>query len=70
MISFLYALDKVYVMGLFDMWREARGNVVRKELEDVLARTQDTSQYARFSFLNNFSQAIEPHGCAVDQHRV
>jgi hypothetical protein len=46
-------------MGLFDMWREARGNVMRKELEDVIARIQSANAPAMNAFYNNVDQTIE-----------
>ena len=45
-------------MGLFDMWREARGNVMRKELEDVMARMRTANDHARSAFFNNVEQTI------------
>jgi hypothetical protein len=46
-------------MGLFDMWREARGNVMRQEFEDVMVRVRGANQYAMRGFFNNVAQTIE-----------
>jgi hypothetical protein len=45
-------------MGIISMWREARGNVMRKEYEDVMARIRNANQPARSAFLNNINQTI------------
>lgn len=47
-------------MGVFDLWREARGNVMRKELDDVLSRMRKANDPARSAFLNNVGQTIGP----------
>lgn len=47
-------------MGIFDMWREARGNVMRKELADLLARMSKANDPALSAFYNNVEQTIEP----------
>jgi hypothetical protein len=47
-------------MGIFDMWREARGNVMRKELTELLARLHKANEYALSAFYNNIEQTIEP----------
>jgi hypothetical protein len=46
-------------VGILDMWREARGAVIRKEFEDVMARMQDANPRARTAFLNNIHQTID-----------
>ena len=46
-------------MGLLNMWREARGNVMRKELDDILKRIEGANHPARSAFLNNISQTID-----------
>jgi hypothetical protein len=48
------------VMGLFDMWRQARGTVMRKELDDVMARVRAANPHALSAFYNNVEQTIEP----------
>ena len=45
-------------MGILDMWREARGSVMRKEYEDAMARMQGANAPARSAFLNNIHQTI------------
>src|SRR6266699_6551874 len=61
------------VMGLFDMWREARGNVMRKEFEDVMGRIRTANDPSRRAFFNNVEQTIEPlraaHGTASPNER-
>lgn len=37
-------------MGIFDLWREARGNVMRKELADVRARLRNANEPALRGF--------------------
>jgi hypothetical protein len=47
-------------MGIFDLWREARGNVMRKEFEDVMTRVRSANAPALRAFYNNVEQTIEP----------
>ncbi len=47
-------------MGPFDMWREARGAVMRKELDDITARIRTANPHVLFAFYNNVEQTIEP----------
>jgi hypothetical protein len=46
-------------MSILDMWREARGAVLRKEYEDVRARMHDANPSAKAAFLNNIHQTID-----------
>jgi hypothetical protein len=46
-------------VGILDMWREARGTVMRKEFEDTMARMKDANPSARSAFLNNVHQTID-----------
>jgi hypothetical protein len=46
-------------VGILDMWREARGAVLRKEYEDVMARMRDANPPAKAAFLNNVHQTID-----------
>jgi hypothetical protein len=57
----LIALEAQGVMtvGILDMWREARGAVLRKEYEDTMARMRDANEPARSAFLNNVHQTID-----------
>lgn len=48
-----------YEMSILDMWRAARGNVMRKEFDDVLARMNGANESARSAFLNNVDQTVE-----------
>lgn len=47
-------------MGLFDTWREARGDVMRKEFADVMTRIRTANPHALSAFYNNVEQTIEP----------
>lgn len=53
-------------MGLFRMWREARGNVMRKEFDDIRARIQTANEPARRAFFNNLLATIEDVQAAYD----
>jgi len=46
-------------MGILSLWRQARGRVLRKEYEDVIARMRNANQSARAAFLNNIDQTAE-----------
>lgn len=46
-------------MGLLNMWREARGNVMRQELDDVMMRLSGANQFAMRGFYNRIWQTIE-----------
>jgi hypothetical protein len=46
-------------VGILDMWREARGAVLRKEYEDIMARMRDANPAAKSAFLNNVHQSID-----------
>jgi hypothetical protein len=46
-------------VGIVDMWRQARGAVMRKEYEDVMARMQGANEAAKSAFLNNVRQTID-----------
>lgn len=46
-------------MDILDMSREARGAVLRKEYEDVMARMRDANPAARSAFLNHVHQTID-----------
>jgi hypothetical protein len=46
-------------VGILDMWREARGAVLRKEYEDTMARMRDANAPAKAAFLNNIHQTID-----------
>jgi len=48
------------VMGLFDMWREARGNVLRQQFDDAMMRLKGANEPAMRAFFNNVEQTIEP----------
>jgi hypothetical protein len=41
------------------MWRQARGNVMRKEFEDVMIRIRGANEPAMHAFFNNVDQTIE-----------
>lgn len=43
-------------MGILNMWREARGNVMRQEYEDAMARMKNANKYAYNGFYNNLHQ--------------
>jgi len=45
-------------VGILQMWREARGGVLRREYEDAMARMCDANPAARSAFLNNIHQTI------------
>ena len=47
-------------MSIFSMWREARGNVMRKEYLDAMARMRNANQYAQNGFHNEVN-AIADH---------
>ena len=49
---------------ILDMWRHARGAVLRSEYEDAMARMRDANDAAKSAFLNNIHQTIE-HVVAV-----
>lgn len=46
-------------MGIFDLWREARGAVLRKEYDDLIVRMQGNNHAARSAFLNNVHQTVD-----------
>jgi hypothetical protein len=46
-------------VGILDMWREARGAVLRKEYEDIMTRMRDANPAARAAFLNSIHQTID-----------
>jgi hypothetical protein len=46
-------------MGLLDMWGQARGAVMRKEYENILARMEDANAPAWRAFLNNVVRGID-----------
>jgi hypothetical protein len=46
-------------MGMLDMWRQARGTVLRKEYEDTIARMQDSNAPAKSAFLFQVHQTID-----------
>lgn len=46
-------------MGIFDMWREARGGVMRKEFEDTMKWMEGANPSARSAFLYNIVQTID-----------
>ena len=46
-------------VAILDVWREARGGVLRREYEDAMARMRDASASAKSAFLNNIHQTIE-----------
>jgi hypothetical protein len=46
-------------MGIVDLWRAARGTVLRKELADVMARLEGANRSARSAFLNNIAQTVD-----------
>jgi len=47
-------------MGIFDMWRWARGKVMRQEFEDTMALIPNPNESAKRKFLNNVHATIEP----------
>ncbi|MBT5034174.1 MAG: hypothetical protein HOM51_06595 [Rhodospirillaceae bacterium] len=47
-------------MGLFDLWREARGSVMRQELEDIMLRVRNANESATRAYFNNIYQTIGP----------
>ncbi len=47
------------VMGLFDMWREARGNVLRKQFDDAMMRLKGANEPAMSAFFSNVEATIE-----------
>jgi hypothetical protein len=47
-------------MGLFDMWRGARGNVLRRSFDDVMVRVIGVDYPEMQAFFNNVDQTIEP----------
>lgn len=46
-------------MGILDMWRQARGAVLRREYDDAMFRMRDANDSARAAFLNNLAQTID-----------
>ena len=46
-------------MGLLDMWREARGAMMRKEYEDAMTRMRNANSSARSAFLASIDTRIE-----------
>ncbi len=46
-------------VGILDLWREARGAVLRKEYEDIMERLCGASPSARTAFLNHVHQTID-----------
>ena len=49
-------------MGILNLWREARGSVLRKEYEDLMARVNGANQSAKSAFLNNVEQTKDTVG--------
>jgi hypothetical protein len=45
-------------VSILDMWRKARGAVLRKEYEGTVARIRDANTAAKAAFLNNIHQTI------------
>ena len=41
------------------MWRQARGAVMRKEYEDVMARMEGANKFAKSAFFNNVGQTVD-----------
>lgn len=56
-------------MSILDRWREARGNVMRKELEDAMARMRGANESARSAFFNNVDQTIGHLKKCMAQHQ-
>jgi hypothetical protein len=46
-------------MGIRDLWLHARGAVLRKEYEDLMARMEGANVHARRTFLNNIKATID-----------
>jgi hypothetical protein len=46
-------------VGILNMWREARGAVLRKEYEDAMARMDGANDAAKRAFLNNIAQTAD-----------
>jgi hypothetical protein len=46
-------------VGLLNLWRQARGSVLRKEYDDVVARMDGANEHARAAFLNNIAQTVD-----------
>ena len=46
-------------MGLIDMWRPARGAVMRKQYHDAMTRIYVANRSAISAFLNNVNQTID-----------
>ena len=46
-------------MSLLNMWREARGAVMRKKYLDTMARMRNANKYALRGFHNNISQIAD-----------
>lgn len=44
------------IVSIFNIWREGRGGVMRKEFEDAMTRMKGANGAARAAFLNNVSQ--------------
>jgi hypothetical protein len=47
-------------MSILDMWREARGDVMRREFDDAITRIRNANETARSAFFNNIDQTIGP----------
>jgi hypothetical protein len=46
-------------VGILSMWREARGSVLRQQLDDLLARMRNANDHARFAFLTYINQTVD-----------
>jgi hypothetical protein len=46
-------------VGIPDMWRDARGAVLREEYEDILTRMRYANPAARATFLNHVHQTVD-----------
>jgi hypothetical protein len=46
-------------MGLFDLWREARGNVLRQQFDDAMMRLKGANYPAMRAFYSNIEATIE-----------
>ena len=44
-------------MGIWNVWLETRGTVIRREFEDAIAKTPGDRTPARFAFLNHAVRA-------------
>ena len=49
-------------MGIWNVWLETRGTVIRREFEDAIAKTPGDRTPARFAFLNHVTQT---HGAML-----